>query len=318
MTGSPGDPAAVPAPVRRAEGEELTRRFFAAAEGGDLDALLAMLAPDVVLYGDGGGKAQALGGPLHGRQQVLRLLGGLFRRGKFLGASLRLAWVNGQPGAVTYDAAGRVVNVFALDIVGGQVQAIRSVINPDKLGHLGPVSDVARLVLPARVRSPAGLGAGQEGMGVYHAQFAQARAQGRVVDAAFRDREHLPCVLAGQFVERQQLAGVLFPGGRQARAAGRDVPQFHALVADEQGPGERVLRGVVEDEQPQPSGKPQPGGLAQADRVAEETGQPHTRVLKRDDARDREQAACVSLKREALELPGEQQGRQRIGRRFPA
>ncbi|HEX4288860.1 MAG TPA: hypothetical protein VH021_08095, partial [Trebonia sp.] len=57
----------------------------------------------------------------------------------------RLAWVNGQPGAVTYDGAGRVVNVFALDIADGTVQTIRSVVNPDKLGHLGPVSDLARL-----------------------------------------------------------------------------------------------------------------------------------------------------------------------------
>jgi RNA polymerase sigma-70 factor (ECF subfamily) len=135
----------VPAPARRAEGEELARRFFDAASGGDMDALLAMLAPDVVFQGDGGGKAQAIGQPLVGRQRVLRLLGGLYRRGRALGASHRLAWINGQPGAVTYDAEGRVVNVFALDIADGMVQAIRSVVNPDKLGHLGPVSDVARL-----------------------------------------------------------------------------------------------------------------------------------------------------------------------------
>jgi RNA polymerase sigma-70 factor (TIGR02957 family) len=141
--GQTGD--SVPAPARRAEGEELARRFFDAAAGGDMDALLTMLAPDVVLYGDGGGKAQALGQPLSGRERVLRLLGGLFRRGRVLGASVRLAWVNGQPGAVTYDAEGRVVNVFALDIADGMVQAIRSVVNPDKLGHIGPVSDVARL-----------------------------------------------------------------------------------------------------------------------------------------------------------------------------
>jgi RNA polymerase sigma-70 factor (ECF subfamily) len=135
----------VPAAARRAEGEELARRFFDAAAGGDLDALLTMLAPDVVFLGDGGGKAQALGQPLSGRQRVLRLLSGLFRRGRVLGTSLRLAWVNGQPGAVTYDAEGRVVNVFALEIAGGTVQAIRSVVNPDKLGHLGPMSDVARI-----------------------------------------------------------------------------------------------------------------------------------------------------------------------------
>jgi RNA polymerase sigma factor (sigma-70 family) len=135
----------VPAAARRAEGEELARRFFDAAAGGDLDALLTMLAPDVVFLGDGGGKAQALGQPLSGRQRVLRLLSGLFRRGRVLGTSLRLAWVNGQPGAVTYDAEGRVINVFALEIADGTVQAIRSVVNPDKLGHLGPVSDVARI-----------------------------------------------------------------------------------------------------------------------------------------------------------------------------
>jgi RNA polymerase sigma factor (sigma-70 family) len=140
-----GQPTAAPAQARRAEGEELARRFFEAAAGGDMDALLGMLAPDVVFQGDGGGKAQALAQPLAGRQRVVRLLGGLFRRGKLIGASYRLAWVNGQPGAVTYDAGGRVVNVFALDIADGAVQAIRSVVNPDKLGHLGPVSDVARL-----------------------------------------------------------------------------------------------------------------------------------------------------------------------------
>jgi RNA polymerase sigma-70 factor (TIGR02957 family) len=134
-----------PLPARRAEGKELARRFFEAAAGGDMDALLGMLAPDVVLHGDGGGKAQASGKPLAGRQRVMRLLVGLLRRGRVLGASLRLAWVNGQPGAVMYDAEGRVVSVVELDVADGVVQTIRSVVNPDKLGHIGPMSDVARL-----------------------------------------------------------------------------------------------------------------------------------------------------------------------------
>jgi RNA polymerase sigma factor (sigma-70 family) len=134
-----------PPPARRAEGEEFARRFFEAAAGGDMDALLGMLAPDVVFHGDGGGKAQAIGKPLAGRLGVMRLLVGLFRRGRILGVSLRLAWVNGQPGAVAYDAEGRVISVFELDIAEGVVQAIRSVVNPDKLGHIGPVSDLARL-----------------------------------------------------------------------------------------------------------------------------------------------------------------------------
>ena len=141
---------AAPAPPPRAEGEELARRFFEAAAGGDLNVLLDMLAPDVVFHGDGGGKAQAIGGPLAGRDRVVRLLLGLFRRGQILGASLRLARVNGQPGAVVYDAEDRVISVFGLDLAAGMVQAIRSVVNPDKLGHLGPVSDVARL--PAQGR----------------------------------------------------------------------------------------------------------------------------------------------------------------------
>jgi RNA polymerase sigma-70 factor (TIGR02957 family) len=135
---------ALPA-ARRAEGEELARRFFEAAAGGDMDSLLGMLAPDVVLHGDGGGKAQTIGRPLAGRLRVMRLLAGLFRRGRILGTSLRLAWVNGQPGAVMYDAEGRVLSVVELDVADGVVQAIRSVVNPDKLGHIGPVSDVARL-----------------------------------------------------------------------------------------------------------------------------------------------------------------------------
>ena len=133
-----------PTPARRAEGEELARRFFEAAAGGDMDALLGMLAPDVVLHGDGGGKAQAIGKPLAGRQRVLRLLVGGLRRGRALGASLRLAWVNGQPGAVMYDAEGRVAGVVELDVADGVVQAIRAVVNPDKLGHIEPVPAVAR------------------------------------------------------------------------------------------------------------------------------------------------------------------------------
>jgi len=139
-----------PDPVRRAEGEELARRFFEAAAGGGMDALLGMLAPDVMLHGDGGGKAQAIGRPVTGRQHVTQLLIGLFRRGRPLGVYHRLAWVNGQPGAVLYDPAGRVMSVIELETVlagDGQavVQAIHAVVNPDKLGHLGPVSDLARL-----------------------------------------------------------------------------------------------------------------------------------------------------------------------------
>jgi len=132
----------------REQREEVARRFFDAAGGGDLASLLELLAPDVVMVGDGGGKAWAGSRPVHGAQQVARFMLGLYRRAPKMGARLELAWVNGQPGAVTYDADDRVINVFALDIADGQVQAIRSVINPDKLHHLGPVSDVALRGVP--------------------------------------------------------------------------------------------------------------------------------------------------------------------------
>jgi RNA polymerase sigma-70 factor (ECF subfamily) len=142
--GSP-PPEAAPEPARRAEGEALVRRFFDAAAGGDVDALLGMLAPDVVLHGDGGGKAQAVATPLVGAERIARMLVGLLRRGQAIGASIRPAWVNGRPGAVFYDARDRVVSVIELDVAGGVVQTMRAVVNPDKLGHLGPVSDLALL-----------------------------------------------------------------------------------------------------------------------------------------------------------------------------
>ncbi|MEU4926016.1 RNA polymerase sigma factor SigJ [Streptomyces yokosukanensis] len=142
-----GQPAAAvaPPPVRRAEGEELARRFFEAAEGGDMDALLGMLAPEVVFQGDGGGKARALARSETEPRRIAQMLVGGFRRVRILGARLRPAWVNGRPGGVTYDAEGRVASVVELDIADGMVRAIHAVSNPDKLGHLGPVSDIGRL-----------------------------------------------------------------------------------------------------------------------------------------------------------------------------
>jgi RNA polymerase sigma-70 factor (ECF subfamily) len=129
----------------KGERDELARRFFAACEQGDMDGLVDLLTADAVFVGDGGGKAQAFKEPIYGRDRIGRLLLGLFARAAHLGARVRPVEVNGQPGAVGLDAEGRVINVIALDIADGRIQAVRSVVNPDKLGHLGPVSDVARL-----------------------------------------------------------------------------------------------------------------------------------------------------------------------------
>jgi RNA polymerase sigma-70 factor (ECF subfamily) len=131
----------------REERERLAHRFFAATRDGDLDALESLLADDVVLHGDGGGKVPALARALHGRRRVARTLGAWFRQGaRIPGAQLREVQVNGQPGAVTFDGEGNVISVMSLDIADGRVQGIRSIVNPDKLHHVGPVADWVALL----------------------------------------------------------------------------------------------------------------------------------------------------------------------------
>jgi RNA polymerase sigma-70 factor (ECF subfamily) len=127
-------------PVERAA---LAERFFAAAERGDLDALVDLLAADVAMYGDGGGKGRAAASPVFGRDRVHRLLGAFFRQFRDLGARLERAEVNGGPGVLAFDAEDRLINVVTVDVDGGQICTIRSVVNPDKLGHLGfPLSPI--------------------------------------------------------------------------------------------------------------------------------------------------------------------------------
>ena len=124
----------------RAEGEELTALFLAAADGGDMASLLERLAPDVVFYGDSGGKGGSFISPVLGRERVGQVIRFSFERTVQLGASLRAAWVNGQPGVLVRDADGDLIAVIVLDVLDGQVLAIRTVANPEKLRHLGPIS----------------------------------------------------------------------------------------------------------------------------------------------------------------------------------
>jgi RNA polymerase sigma-70 factor (TIGR02957 family) len=128
--------------------DELARRFFAAAQEGDMGGLESMLAEDVALHGDGGGKAPAIARSIHGRSRVARTLSAWMRQGaKIAGAEIRLIEVNGQPGALLHDGEERVISVMALDIDDrGRVTAVRSIVNPDKLGHLGPVADLRALL----------------------------------------------------------------------------------------------------------------------------------------------------------------------------
>jgi RNA polymerase sigma-70 factor (ECF subfamily) len=121
----------------KAEREELARRFFRAAGEGDVESLVGMLAADVVAYADGGGKATAFPRPVYGRDKVLRVLRGPSARGDRLSVSgMRLAEINGQPGALFLDPDGVPVVAVSLDIADGQVQALHAVSNPEKLEHL--------------------------------------------------------------------------------------------------------------------------------------------------------------------------------------
>jgi RNA polymerase sigma-70 factor (TIGR02957 family) len=120
--------------------DELASSFLAAAGTGDLHALEELLAHDVVLHGDGGGKVRAVRQPVHGRTKVARLLLAGMRAGEpYGGWSLRQVHVNGQPGATLSDVTGKLLGVVAFDIADGKIQAVRSIANPDKLRHLVPV-----------------------------------------------------------------------------------------------------------------------------------------------------------------------------------
>ena len=122
--------------VSREEREEVARRFLAAWEEGDTDALVEVLAPDATVYGDGGGKAPSVPVPLVGAERVAKALIGWGRRARELGLVHHAALVNGEPGLVFRSADGRAVWVASLEVYEGVVVAVRSVLNPDKLGHL--------------------------------------------------------------------------------------------------------------------------------------------------------------------------------------
>jgi RNA polymerase sigma-70 factor (TIGR02957 family) len=130
----------------REQREELATRFFAAAEEGDLEGLEELLAHDVVLHGDGGGKAPAIARALHGRARVARTLISGLRTSIRFGLTWRRQEVNGQPGALFLNRDGRLIGVMILDVAEGQIQGVNSIVNPDKLRHLGPVADLGALL----------------------------------------------------------------------------------------------------------------------------------------------------------------------------
>ena len=125
----------------RREREELAARFFEAFREGDVDALRELLAADAQMVGDSGGKAPLWGRGIFGADNVTRVLASTFPWFVQIGGTVEPHEVNGHPGAVFRDREGRVLNTWTLDVLDGRIQTIRAVLNPDKLGHLGPVAD---------------------------------------------------------------------------------------------------------------------------------------------------------------------------------
>lgn len=125
----------------RQERQELATRFFDAMKHGDVSGLQELLAADVQFVGDGGGKAPQLSKAVTGAANVARLLGTVFPLLTRIDVSFEPQEVNGQPGAIFRDRDGKVLHAMVLDVLDGQIQTVRAVINPDKLGHIGPVAD---------------------------------------------------------------------------------------------------------------------------------------------------------------------------------
>ncbi|MEV0256025.1 RNA polymerase sigma-70 factor [Streptomyces sp. NPDC050732] len=129
-------------PAAREEREELASRFFAALHVGDVAGLRRLLAADVTMAGDGGGMGPQLSRAVVGPEKVAQLLAAGFPALTALGVTHETHALNGGPGAVFRDRDGKVLTTLSLDVADERIRAVRLMINPDKLGHLGPVADV--------------------------------------------------------------------------------------------------------------------------------------------------------------------------------
>jgi RNA polymerase sigma-70 factor (ECF subfamily) len=133
----------------RRERDELAARFFGALREGDVEGLRELLAADVQMIGDGGGKAPQWGRGIIGAENVARVLTSTFPWFVRIGGKLEPHEVNAHPGAIFRDRDNRVLNTWTLDVLDGRIQTIRTVINPDKLGHVGPVADAWAVIREA-------------------------------------------------------------------------------------------------------------------------------------------------------------------------
>jgi RNA polymerase sigma-70 factor (TIGR02957 family) len=140
---SDGKPRFEPSPEQR---DRLVSQLVTAMAGGHVAELERLLAADVVFVGDGGGRAPAIQRPMVGAVAVARFLLGLMRAGERLGVRLEAADANGGPALLVRDADGALLCVLSVQVEEGRITRFHNVLNPDKLGHLGPVGDLTALL----------------------------------------------------------------------------------------------------------------------------------------------------------------------------
>ncbi|GAA2655477.1 RNA polymerase sigma-70 factor [Streptomyces aculeolatus] len=138
----------------RKDREELAGRFFDAFREGDVDALTELLAADVQMIGDSGGKAPRFQPVISGAERVAGVLA-VFVPLVIRGAGVvEPRQVNGQPGAILRDREGHVLSTWTLDVRDGRLQTIHTVNNPDKLSHIGPLADAWQALREATAAPP--------------------------------------------------------------------------------------------------------------------------------------------------------------------
>jgi len=123
--------------------ERLMEGFLQASLEGDMEALLALLSEDVILYSDGGGKTRAALRPIYGADKVARFLTGILSNipPDF---AVRQTRINGRPGLVGYFGDGSPQSVVSIEVAEGSIMAIRLVVNPEKLGSVPPLEHAER------------------------------------------------------------------------------------------------------------------------------------------------------------------------------
>lgn len=136
-------------PVAREEGERIAGAFFTASQSGDVEVLRALLAEDVTLQSDGGGKVEAFPNPIVGLERVVRLLCGLSR--KFGGTSetlIKPIWIDGLPGYASLERGVLQTTAFALE--EGRIIGIYITRNPDKLSRIAKVLGPEETLMPSQ------------------------------------------------------------------------------------------------------------------------------------------------------------------------